>query len=343
VQLVASSIAASVRGLSWPSGGAPARTQLRLQLAGGDNIANVAAGRIEWSGQFAPQPLSARGSLRIERFPVHAFEPYFGSGLNVELLRAEANWRGDVAVAQHSDGAWDASANGDALLADVRVHERAATGGVGARGGDELLNIQSLSLKGVRFDQRAAAGKPRLQIADAALSDFYSRLVITEDGRFNLRDVAGAPPGTSPAAAPVAAAAAARAPGGRNGLPIDIARGGLRVANGRIDFSDRFIRPNYSAALSELNGTLGAFDSSTRAMATLDLKGRAAGTALLEISGSLNPTAQPLALDIRAKASDLELAPLSPYAGRYAGYAIERGKLSLDVAYKIDPDGKLEA
>ncbi len=103
------------------------------------------------------------------------------------------------------------------------------------------------------------------------------------------------------------------------------------------------MRPNYSANLSELNGQLGAFRSDTRDMATLDLRGRAAGTALLEISGQLNPTAQPLALDIRAKASDLELAPFSPYAGKYAGYAIERGKLSMDVAYKIDPDGKLDA
>ncbi len=52
---------------------------------------------------------------------------------------------------------------------------------------------------------------------------------------------------------------------------------------------------------------------------------------------------KPLALDIRAKATDLELAPLSPYAGKYAGYAIERGKLSMEVAYKIDADGKLDA
>ena len=113
--------------------------------------------------------------------------------------------------------------------------------------------------------------------------------------------------------------------------------------NGRIDFSDRFVRPNYSANLTELNGALGAFRSGTREMATLELRGRAAGTALLDIRGSLNPTADPLALDIQAKATDLELAPLSPYAGKYAGYAIERGKLSMEVAYKISPDGKLDA
>ena len=103
------------------------------------------------------------------------------------------------------------------------------------------------------------------------------------------------------------------------------------------------MRPNYSAALTELNGQIGRLASNTREMATIDLRGRAEGTALLEIRGQLNPLARPLALDIQAKASDLELAPLSPYAGKYAGYAIERGKLSMDVAYKIDADGKLDA
>ena len=33
------------------------------------------------------------------------------------------------------------------------------------------------------------------------------------------------------------------------------------ATNGKIDFQDHFIRPNYSAALTELNGRLGAFSS----------------------------------------------------------------------------------
>jgi Domain of Unknown Function (DUF748) len=342
-----------VRDFSWPSG-APARTQLQLRLSQLDGPARGAAGgRVDWTGTVSPAPIAARGRLRVERFPVHVFEPYFGSGLNLALLRADADWRGDIAVAQRGT-AWDASAKGSARVSDLRVHERTSAGASNAstRGGDELLTWDSLALEGLKFEMRAGA-KPRLEIAEAALDDFYSRLVITEDGRFNLRDVAAAPKDGSEAPAPAAsavavaaapapaAAASAAAPG--SALPIDIVVGGVRLGNGRIDFTDRFIRPNYSAALSDLNGRLGAFDSTTRDMATLELKGRAAGTALLEISGSLNPTAQPLALDIRAKATDLELAPLSPYAGRYAGYAIERGKLSMDVAYKIDPDGKLDA
>jgi hypothetical protein len=48
-------------------------------------------------------------------------------------------------------------------------------------------------------------------------------------------------------------------------------------------------------------------------------------------------------LDLSARATDLELAPLSPYGGKYVGYAIERGKLSVDLSYRIEADGRLEA
>ena len=78
-------------------------------------------------------------------------------------------------------------------------------------------------------------------------------------------------------------------------------------------------------------------------MADLELRGRAEGTASLEVLGKLNPLAQPLALDIKAKVRDLELAPLSPYSVKYAGHGIERGKLSVDVAYEILPNGQLTA
>ncbi len=109
-------------------------------------------------------------------------------------------------------------------------------------------------------------------------------------------------------------------------------------------FSDRFIKPNYSANLSELTGSLSAFASvppgGAPQMADLTLRGRAEGTAALEIDGKLNPLAQPLALDIQGRVRNLELPPLSPYTVKYAGYGIERGKLSVDVAYKIEPSSR---
>ncbi|MEO8057982.1 MAG: DUF748 domain-containing protein [Burkholderiales bacterium] len=319
-----------------------ARVQLSARV-GAAGATREPGAAVEWKGQLGTQPLLAGGALRIERFPVHLFEPYFAETLPLSLVRAEAGYTGNVVVRSLPAGL-DVEAGGDVLLGDVHVNALA--------GGGELLSWQTLGLKGLKFTQQPGK-RAQLEIGEAALNDFYSRLVITEQGRFNLQDVGAAPApfsaasaSAAPAAAasaPIAAASAAPASPPEPGLPLDIRIGATKLSNGKVDFSDRFVRPNYSAALTELNGSLGAFRSDSREMATLQLRGRAAGTALLEISGQLNPFAKPLALDIKARATDLELAPLSPYAGKYAGYAIERGKLSMEVAYKIDADGKLDA
>ncbi len=363
---------AAVSGLSWPVATTQAQMQLSAQVA--DPAAareqrRVRGGSIDWKGRLVAEPLAVRGALRIERFPVHALERYAAGAVNASMPRGQLQWRGDVALRQRPGGI-EASVAGDLLLADLHVFGRdPATRAVSP---DELIGWQALSVKGLKV-ALAPQARPRIDVAEAVLSDFYSQLVLSEDGRFNVRDAArrGAPatpeggfavgrqiaqqPADAPkdeakdepkAADPAAAAASVPPPaasGVRAKVPVDVRVGGVQLVNGRVDYTDRLIRPSFSAALSELNGRLGAFDSTSREMATLELNGRIAGTGLLDIRGSVNPMADPLALDIAAKASELELAPLSPYAGKYAGYAIERGKLSMDLHYDVRPDGRLEA
>lgn len=137
---------------------------------------------------------------------------------------------------------------------------------------------------------------------------------------------------------------------GASGVPAIIRFGPMRLANGKVLFSDRFVKPNYSADLTDLTdltGQLSAFSSvsatGTPDMAELELRGRADDTAWLEILGKLNPLATPLASDIVGKVRDLKLAPLTPYATKYSGYGINRGKLSVDVEYLVQPNGQLTA
>ena len=152
------------------------------------------------------------------------------------------------------------------------------------------------------------------------------------------------------AAAPKAAAPAPQVSDASAGLKPIIRFGPMSLVNGKVDFTDQFVKPNYSADLTELTGKLSAFSSQpeagaggTPALADLELRGKAEQTASLEIVGKLNPLAKPLELDITGKMRDLDLPPLSPYSVRYAGHNIERGKLSLEVNYKIAPDGRLTA
>ena len=319
-------------------------------------------GKLSWRGAVGLAPVSAQGELDAERLPLQAFEPYVAGQLNIDILRADASFKGKVDYAQQSAGPRLRVA-GDARVEELRTTSHpgsaaandappeapappaAAPGanaalapdaGAAAGGlGEELLSWKQLRVTGL--DVQLDPGQPpRIATKQSRLSDFYARIVVHPNGRINLQDLV-----KTDAAAPAAAPASAPAEG-----PV-MHFGTTTLVNGRVAFSDHFIRPNYSADLSELNGSLGAFSSVTNPqapqMADLQLAGRAEGTAQLAVGGKLNPLAHPLALDIAAQVTDLELPPLSPYAIKYSGHGIERGKLSMDVAYKITPDGQLTA
>lgn len=328
----------------------------RLGAPGRDGAAAAEPGRLDYKGRVKLVPFSTQGRLEFNRLPLHAVEPYFGDVLNLELPRADASFRGNLDVAVAAAGA-TVRVKGDGALEDVRANSVLAQVGTdaGPPTSDELLSWKALSLRGI--DLALQPGTPlTLGISETALSDFYARVVINDQGRINLQNLVRS---SAPAPTPVKGAAAAKVPptppmppapaapvSAAASKPV-IRMGPITMLNGRVLFSDRFVRPNYSASLSELTGRLGAFSSVLEAgsagLADLELRGRAEGTASLEVSGKLNPLATPLALDIQGKVRELDLPPLSPYTIKYAGHGIERGKLSVNVAYKIDPDGRLSA
>jgi len=332
-------LALELRDLGWPAAaGAQALLQGSAQISSGGQSS---PGRLGWKGELGQSPWSWRGSARIERFPAHAVASYAGA-LPVLIARAEVGWTGQV-TARAEPAGLRLAMQGDARVGDLSLYPRA--GSQGPRSGEELLSWQLLELPKLKVEL-APGGAPKVEMGEGRLNDFYARLAVDENGHFNLADLNSPPPAGGAQALPGAtaassAAAASAPPAGSPAFELSV--GGLQLANGRVDFSDHFVKPNYSAAVSDLSGHLGAFRTGTREMAPLELRGRVAGTAQLEVRGALNPMAKPLALDVQAKATELELAPLSPYAGKYAGYAIERGKLSMDVSYRIDPDGHLDA
>jgi hypothetical protein len=295
-----------------------------------------------------------QGTLQVQRWPLHRFEPHLahlGVLLPVRLASAELGLdsRADLRLGPQG---LEAAGEAAVRVADVRVLAASERPSAVSATPEELATWNLLQVQGLRW-QVVPGRQPRVDVDLVRLSDFFARLQVTEAGRLNLQDVtaprsgAAAAAGT-PAAAPSAVApaptppvlAAPPAPGNR--WPVDLSVERTELVNGRVDFIDRFIRPNYAADLTELNGSLGRFESGSTSMAPVELRGRAARTALLEIRGAVNPTASPLMLDLSARATDLELAPLSPYGGKYVGYAIERGKLTVDLSYRVEADGRLE-
>lgn len=83
-----------------------------------------------------------------------------------------------------------------------------------------------------------------------------------------------------------------------------------------------------------MSGSVSAL-SATQA-GNVEVAARIGNLAPVEVRGTLNPFAQELTLDLTAKATGVDLPPLSTYSGKYAGYGITKGALSFEVHYKID-------
>ncbi|MGI4777520.1 MAG: DUF748 domain-containing protein [Janthinobacterium lividum] len=332
-----------------------------VELSGRIGAGRADAGRFDYKGNAVLQPLSAEGRLEVSAFPAHAFKAYYADALNMDIRRAYASYKGTVRFASAPAGI-DLKLAGDTSLDDFRANSASLTQSDAPgleRSNNQLLSWKTLSLRGLQV-ALAPAVPPTVDVRETTLTDFFARVIVDPSGRINLQNLTRTSAQNASAATPQKEAVTRREADGETTTtagaattpppakaPFAILRfGPMSLVNGKIDFTDLFVKPNYSADLSELTGKLSAFALQPGAKpesADLELHGKAQQTAALDIVGKINPLARPLELDITARMRDLDLAPLTPYAVRYAGHGIERGKLSMDVTYKILAEGRLAA
>ncbi len=108
------------------------------------------------------------------------------------------------------------------------------------------------------------------------------------------------------------------------------------LTNGSFTLTDRSIEPNTSFSVDDLAGHILGLSSGERARAKIDLRGKVESSAPVAIAGWINPLSSDGFADLTAGCSDIDLQPASPYFGRYAGYTLERGSLSLDLKVHLE-------
>jgi hypothetical protein len=111
--------------------------------------------------------------------------------------------------------------------------------------------------------------------------------------------------------------------------------GGVALEGGSVNYTDNFIKPNYTAILTDIGGKIGGFGTASQDPAPVDLQGEINGSAPIAISGAINPLVPMAFVDIKANANGIELTGLTPYSTKYTGYPIEKGTLSVNVHYLL--------
>lgn len=293
-------------------------------------------GGLKVDGRVQLMPLTTALKVETQAIPLLPLQPYFTDFLNIALTRGQVSSSGEVAVQMGKEGL-NATYKGSLTLGDLLAVDKVNNA--------DFLKWKSLYLGGIDFRLQPMA----VNVGEVALSDFYSRLILSKEGRLNLQDIvrkpeAGAQVVASPperaATAAVSRKPAAPATPQTSPPPVRIAK--VTLQGGTVNFSDFFVKPNYTVNLTKVAGRVSGLSSAADTVADLDLRGRYANSAPVQVVGKLNPLAAKPFLDIKADVTGVDLVPFSPYSGKYAGYNIDKGKLSLNVAYKLE-DNKLAA
>ncbi len=284
-------------------------------------------GSIAVSGTAGLDPLSAAVKVEAKGLDLVPLQPYFAENVNLVVTSGTASAQGTVTLSTPRPGESTVGYVGDVGLAKLATLDKANS--------EDLLRFSSFAVTGIRLTTNPFA----LDVQSVTLADLAAHLTVQADKSLNVSHLVVAPPAErektaeEPKPAPPTAGATE---------PKVIRIGTLTLTNGAVQFTDRSVKPAYATTLGDLHATLANLSSDAAQSATVDVKAQLDGAAPLAITGTVNPLSHDLFADLKVDFREMDLSPLTPYSGKFAGYTIQKGKLSLDLGYLIN-QRKLES
>ena len=301
-QLEVTPIEFSASKINWPLAG---DTALTLALTINGQTSASAQGNLDLG--------TGTGSLsyQLQALPLPWFNPNLPAALNGEVTGGELQVTGGITLFEFAPAtiAMDGSVTG--FAAKVSQAETSLTSW-------ETVRWEKLSI-----DMQ----KHNVELAKLSIDNYVGRLHINEDGSINASKIWQDEVGEQ--AEEVADDLAEGEPWVIN-VPL------IHITDSEIDFMDESLPIHFRTVIGDLNGDIKNISSEAGVKTAVDIKGSVDGYAPVSLAGSAQPLRSPPAIDLELTFSGVDMALLSPYSGTYAGYAIERGVLNLDLNYAME-------
>ena len=279
-------------------------------------------GIINLKGTIKPESKQLSLALDTEQISLKDFQPYINSVANMKILNGElaTNLMIDIDAAKVTPLL---NIKGDIKVSSLNVIETTLN--------EEFLSWENLTLNDMQFSYPAQ----RLNLSAININEPFLRLVINEGSTTNIQqlmkveqaDASDSETKNSKSEVNNEVSSAEQS------FTADINE--INITNGKLDFSDSSLTPKFSAGIYSLNGDITGLSSNEDSRAKIDLKGKVDKYAPVIIKGSVNPLSHDAFTDIDMLFNGIELTTFTPYSGKFAGYAIDKGKLSLGLNYKL--------
>ena len=286
--------------------------------------------RLAASGKAVPAAGTLQARIEASGLPVAPWQGLIARYADVKVLSGSLTVAGELSVGGATQAERDASVafTGAASLDNVAVRDGAGT---------PLVEWKTLATKSLRLSISPHAAR----MDDLSWTAPKARLEIAADGTTNLTRLfrrAEKPAAPGPAPAPARAESGVAAPaGGKAGeagdFPVRIRR--VQVSQGTLDFTDRSLSPNFSTLIHGLAGTVSGISTERSTRSQIALEGRVDEFGHARLSGALNLFDPDERTTFRMRLRNLDVARVSPYTIKFAGYRVNSGRMSLDLNYRV--------
>ncbi|MFL9594679.1 DUF748 domain-containing protein [Aeromonas veronii] len=271
---------------------------------------------LAFDGQLTLSPFTLSGDINQQGLPLTLAQPYLADLVRIKVQNGllSSKTRLDLATTAQGDLS-KLTLQGGLDVNGLKVVDRADN--------QRLLEFNTLALTGLTYDGISQ----QMRIKDIALNKPFARIEINEDGTTNLQQLLLPQPA---AAKSTEAKAGSKAPDFR--FTIDQ----LRTEQGNLRFADRSLSQDFVADIASLGGQSRHISNIPGQRSDLAFNGKVDRYAPVTIRGGTNLLVANPILDIAVAFHNLELTTFTPYSGTYAGYAIDKGQLSMKLHYKLE-------
>lgn len=278
-------------------------------------------GAIGVKGTVTVEPLKADAHLTLEHIEIRPFQPYLDQFLNAEVRDGAIDLAGAVHFAkEHANGPM-VQFQGNLGVSQLAIAEK-------------TVLTDAVAWKALNFNRVALDVEPTaVKIEEIVWQEPTAQIVIGSDGKLNLSRFAASPP-------PTDQAPAQKTPGGEQSQakptePVPVRIDQVKLVKLAATFEDQSIEPRVKFGLTDFGGTIKGLSSKQIKKADVNLAGKVGRTAPFKIVGKINPLSEDAFTDVVVTLAGMDLRPSGPYSGKYVGYGLSKGKLSLDLKYKV--------
>lgn len=282
---------------------------------------------IKAKGTFAHSPLAVDGDVNVKDLNIPDFAEYINeySAVTISKGTVDATAKGKLAVPETGDTQIKVAA--DLTVKNLSADSNAVKEHIGS--------VQQISVKKAEFDSATNSAK----IQSIAIEKPETEVILERNGSTNIaRAVQGKPKGGNGTKAVRRNRGAAIQ---ATSKPFGISIGSISIRNGAVTFQDASISPKVVLDIENIAVKYKQFSLSNRKPSPVNFSATLQGRKI-SATGTVNPMASPLALNMILKLDDIGLDKFSPYTVKYIAYPVKSGSLNAYVKLKIQQN-KLNA